>query len=82
MLSGESVLRIGVDGEDDRLPALLGVADQADVGLVDRGVDVDLLLQVGGDDEHHGRLELRGHRLARIDLAVDNDAVDRRLDVR
>ena len=61
--------------------ASLGLADQADVGLVDRGVDIDLLLQVRGDDEHHRRLELGGHGLARIDLAVDHDAVDRRADV-
>ena len=51
----------------------LGLADQSDVGLVDRGVDVHLLLHVRGDDEQLGRLELRGQRLPVVDLAVDDD---------
>ena len=39
-----------------------------------------LLIQAGSDHEQHRRLELRGHGLARIDLAVGDDAVVRRLD--
>src|SRR2546430_419535 len=40
------------------------------------------LRTVGGDDEQLGRLEGGGHGLAGIDLALDDDAVHRRADLR
>ena len=55
---------------------LLARAHTADVGLVDRGVDLHLR-EVVGDHEEHGRLEGGGHRLADVDVARDHDTVDR-----
>ena len=51
----------------------------ADVRLGDAGVDLHLG-QVLGDGEQRGRLQRGGHRLADVDVARDDDAVDRRDD--
>ncbi len=55
--------------------------DPADVGLVDARVDLHLR-QVRGQYEQRRRLHARGHRLADVDAALRDDAVDRRGDDR
>ena len=50
-------------------PLFLGGTDLADVRLVHGGVDVHVLVHLGGDDEQLRRLERGGHGLAGIDLA-------------
>ncbi len=53
--------------------------DLADIGFVD--IDPQLHVpQVLGDDEQHRRLQRGSHDLAGIDIARQNDAVDRRTD--
>ncbi|ODT33960.1 MAG: hypothetical protein ABS55_12105 [Lautropia sp. SCN 70-15] len=71
-LAFEAPPGIGIDGE----ARLLAHLDAADVGLVDAGVDLHVA-QVAGDHEQFGRLQARGHRLAGIDRALDDHAVDR-----
>jgi hypothetical protein len=58
---------------------MLAGTDPADIRLVDVGVDLHLG-QVGGDDEERRRLHARGDRLADVDAALNDDAVDRRFD--
>ena len=73
----ERVGRIGVDAERDVLTG----TDAADVGFVDVRVDLHLR-QVGGDDEERRRLHAGRDRLADVDAALDDDAVNRRRDDR
>src|SRR5690606_16640168 len=65
----------GVDGEARLLPRL----DGADVCLVDGGLQLHAL-QFGGDDEEHRRLHGGGDRLAGVDGAGQDHAVDGRDD--
>jgi hypothetical protein len=58
---------------------MLAGLDRADVGLVDRCLQLHVP-EVGGDDEQHRRLQRGGNRLAGIDRARQNDAVDGRID--
>ena len=75
--AGEGAVRIGVDREAHALACL----EPPDIGLVDIGVDVDLA-QVLGDGEQRRRVEGGGDGLAEVDLALHDDAVDRRADIR
>src|SRR5262249_15560765 len=63
------------DGEADRL----ALVDEVDVGLVDLGPQLDLL-EVLGDQEQARGVEAGDDGLADVDPAVDDDALDRRLD--
>ncbi len=74
-VAGETLVREGVDRE----PRLLALADEADVGFGEAGVDAHLG-KVLGDLDQRWRLEAGCHRLAKVDDAVDDDAVDRRAD--
>ena len=74
-MPGELLAGVGVAGERHGLADV----DVADVGLVDRGPHLHPL-QVAGQQEQAGRVEARLHRLADGDAAVDDDALDRRLD--
>ncbi len=66
---------MGVHREGGLLPGL----DLADVGLVHRHLELHLR-QVVGDGEEGRRRQRGGHRLAHVDVARDDDALDRRLD--
>ena len=79
-LALEQLLAVGVDGEEHRLLAQAGGTDQADVGFVDGSIDVHFLLEVGGDEEHLGRLAV-AQGLAFFDEAIDDNAVDGRDDL-
>ena len=65
----------GVHGERDGLAGM----DVADVGLVDGHPDLHPR-QVLGDQEQARRVQAGDHGLADVDAAVDDDALDRRLD--
>ncbi len=79
--AAEDLVGVGVDREGHRVFLALGLFDQSDVGFVDRSVDVHLLPHIGGDHEQLRCLELGGHRLARVDFTIDDDAVDGRADL-
>ena len=74
-LAREVAPREGVDREARRLAD----AQPADVGLVDRRLDLHVA-QVLRDGEQHRRLQAGGHGLAGVDVAQDHRAVDRRAD--
>src|SRR5439155_24834898 len=71
-LAGEGVHREGRPILEPHAP---------DVGLVHADLDLHLG-EVLGDREQHRRLQRGGHRLADVDLARDDHAVDRRADRR
>ena len=62
-------------------PPFLGVANQADIGLIHGRVDIHLLTHVGGDDEQTGCLKLGSECLSRVDQSIDYQTVHRRGDV-
>ncbi len=76
-LSLEMLVRIGLY----RKPHVLPIDDRADVALVHRRQDLHLR-QVVRDEEQLRRLHARDHGLPELDGALDDDAVDRRVDLR
>ena len=75
--AGEGSTRKGINGKS----GLLTDAKAADLGLVDRYLDLHVA-QVLGDQKQLGRCETDCHSLTRLDRALDDDAVDRCTDDR
>ena len=75
-LSPEFCVRIGLNGEADRIAA----RHLADICLIDLRLDLHLA-EVLGDGEELRRLEARGDGLSHLHDFVDDDAVDRRTDI-
>ena len=63
----------------DREGRLLADANLADIGLVDFRFDLHLM-KVAGDNEQGLGFKARRERLPLIDVAADDNAVDRRAD--
>ncbi len=76
-LAPEGTVGERVHGERHREPG----PHHADVGLVDAGLDLHLG-EIVRDHEQLRRLQARRHGLAAVDVARDDDAVDRRPDHR
>ena len=79
-LAKEGVVGIGADGEFHRQAIFLGLNDTSNVGFVDGGKDVHLFLQVGRQDKQLGRLKLGSERLALLNFAFDDNAINGRTD--
>ena len=65
----------------DREAHFLAFTNAADIGLVHTDLQVNFTKILRNGEKHRG-LQAGRHRLARIDISIDHDPVDRRTDDR